>query len=131
MIPRIDCQIGLTIDGETQEQTFEPHSQLAAEFTYFSNCTLQGEDLEPSGVEGLNDIRTIQALHQSIQQNKPAALDQMDHPRHPSPELITVQPPNPETPKPVHAASPGDSETARAGLISLLFTQQAYASLQF
>ncbi|MBE9107996.1 hypothetical protein IQ273_00970 [Nodosilinea sp. LEGE 07298] len=99
----------MAIDGETQEQTFEPHSQLAAEFTYFSNCILQGEDLKPSGVEGLNDIRIIQALHQSVQQIKPIALDQMDHSRHPGPELITVQPPSPKTPKPVHAASPGDS----------------------
>lgn len=99
----------LTVDGETQEQTFEPHGQLAAEFTYFSNCILQDEDLEPSGIEGLNDIRIIQALHQSIQEGKPIALDPMDHARHPNPELITVRPPNPETPKPVHAASPGDS----------------------
>lgn len=99
----------LTVDGETQEQSFEPHSQLAAEFTYFSNCILQDEDLEPSGVEGLNDIRIIQALHQSIQEGKPIALDQMDHARHPNPELITVRPPNPEKPKPIHAASPGDS----------------------
>ncbi|PSN11477.1 gfo/Idh/MocA family oxidoreductase [filamentous cyanobacterium CCT1] len=99
----------LTVNGETQTQTFEPHSQLAAEFTYFSNCILQDEGLEPSGVEGLNDIRIIEALHQSIQEGKPVALDQMAHAQHPNPELITVRPPNSETPEPVHAASPGDS----------------------
>ncbi|WP_052049651.1 Gfo/Idh/MocA family protein [Leptolyngbya sp. KIOST-1] len=99
----------LTIDGETREQSFEPHGQLAAEFAYFSNCILQNEDLEPSGVEGLNDIRIIQALHQSIEARQPVPLETMDHPPHPNPDLITVRSPNADQPKPVHAASPGNS----------------------
>lgn len=99
----------LTINNETSKQTFDPHSQLAAEFTYFSNCILQDKDVEPSGTEGLNDIRIICALHESIRQGKPVILQQMDFTQHPTADLVTVRPTNTEQPKLIHAASPKDS----------------------
>ncbi|MDZ8029035.1 MAG: hypothetical protein RMY36_033405 [Nostoc sp. SerVER01] len=39
----------LTINGETQERTFENRDQLAAEFTYFCDCILENKDPKPSG----------------------------------------------------------------------------------
>jgi predicted dehydrogenase len=56
----------LTIDGKTQEQSFESKDQLAAEFVYFSNCILQDMEPEPSGQEGLLDVHIIQAFHESM-----------------------------------------------------------------
>ncbi|HZG40601.1 MAG TPA: Gfo/Idh/MocA family oxidoreductase [Nodosilinea sp.] len=97
----------LTVNGETEERSFEPHSQLAAEFTYFSDCIQQDQDIEPSGLEGLNDIRIIQALHQSIQEGKPVPLESLHHHRRPTPELAIRRPANSEQPDPIHAASPG------------------------
>jgi predicted dehydrogenase len=56
----------ITIDGKSQEQTFTPQDQLAAEFVYFSQCILQNVEPEPSGQEGLIDVKIINALHQSM-----------------------------------------------------------------
>ncbi|MBW4462528.1 MAG: Gfo/Idh/MocA family oxidoreductase [Nodosilinea sp. WJT8-NPBG4] len=99
----------LTINNESSQQIFDPHSQLAAEFTYFSNCIMQNKDPEPSGIEGLNDIRIIHALHGSIRQGKPVVLDQMDFVPHPTADLITVRPTNADHADLIHAASPEDS----------------------
>ncbi|WOD40257.1 Gfo/Idh/MocA family oxidoreductase [Nodosilinea sp. E11] len=99
----------LTIDGETETRTFASHSQLAGEFDYFADSILQDTDLEPSGLEGLNDIRIIEALHQSIQTGKPVAISPLDHHQRPTPAIATVRPENPTQPDPVHAASPGGS----------------------
>jgi len=96
----------LTIDGETEERAFEPHSQLAAEFTYFSDCILHDKDLEPSGLEGLNDVRIIRALYQSIEQGKPIQLKNLVHHQRPTSEQTIQHPPNPEKPDPIHASSP-------------------------
>ncbi|MCD8486673.1 MAG: Gfo/Idh/MocA family oxidoreductase [Desertifilum sp.] len=100
----------LTIDGETQEQSFPPHSQLAAEFTYFSDCILNNTDPEPSGLEGLNDVRIIRALSQSIEQGQPIPLEPLDYHQRPTKDNAIQRPANPERPDLVNAASPGGSK---------------------
>lgn len=97
----------LTVDGETQERSFEQHSQIAAEFTYFSDCILQDKDPEPSGIEGLNDVRIIRALYQSIEEGRPVELPKMEKRERPTKAQTIEHPPNPERPDPVHASSPG------------------------
>ncbi|MDQ6733032.1 MAG: Gfo/Idh/MocA family oxidoreductase, partial [Nitrospirota bacterium] len=47
----------VTIDGKTRERSFPMRDQFAPELLYFSECILTGQDPEPSGEEGLNDIR--------------------------------------------------------------------------
>lgn len=96
----------LTINGETQERTFSPHSQLAAEFTYFSNCILQNTDPEPSGLEGWNDVHIIRALYQSIEQGQPVKIKQLDHHQRPDRRQEIQRPPAPEKPDLIRAASP-------------------------
>ncbi|MDI9638025.1 Gfo/Idh/MocA family oxidoreductase [Geitlerinema splendidum] len=100
----------LTIDGETQEQSFPPHSQLAAEFTYFSDCILNNTDPEPSGMEGLNDVRIIRALYQSIEQGQPVPLEPLDYHQRPTKDNAIQRPANPERPDLVNVASPGGSK---------------------
>uniref|UniRef100_A0ACD5GXP7 Gfo/Idh/MocA family oxidoreductase n=1 Tax=Desertifilum tharense IPPAS B-1220 TaxID=1781255 RepID=A0ACD5GXP7_9CYAN len=100
----------LTIDGETQEQSFPPHSQLAAEFIYFSDCILNNTDPEPSGMEGLNDVRIIRALYQSIEQGQPVPLEPLDYHQRPTKDNAIQRPANPERPDLVNAASPGGSK---------------------
>lgn len=97
----------LTINGETQERSFSPHSQLAAEFTYFSNCILQNKNPEPSGMEGLNDIRIIQALSRSIELSQPVKIEPLDYHPRPTTDQAIKRPPNSEQPDLIHAASPG------------------------
>lgn len=97
----------LTINGETQERTFPPHSQLAAEFTYFSDCIQNNKDPEPSGMEGLNDVRIIRAMYRSIELGQPVKIEQLDYHQRPTDEQAIQRPPNPEKPDLIHAASPG------------------------
>ncbi|MBX9259018.1 Gfo/Idh/MocA family oxidoreductase [Desmonostoc muscorum CCALA 125] len=102
----------LTINGETQERNFEPHDQLAAEFTYFSDCILEDKDPEPSGIEGLIDVSIIQALYESIKIGQPVKIQTRDacggklrHQRPTSSQTIK-RPPVKENPDLVHAATP-------------------------
>ncbi|HEY9655749.1 MAG TPA: Gfo/Idh/MocA family oxidoreductase [Crinalium sp.] len=97
----------LTSNGETQERSFPPHSQLAAEFTYFSDCILQNKDPEPSGREGLNDVRIIRALDHSIQVGTFVRLNNRDRDQHPTADQTIQRPPVEEKPDLVRAASPG------------------------
>lgn len=48
--------------GREQKQNLSKQDQFAAELLYFSDCVLQNREPEPSGWEGLADIRVIQAL---------------------------------------------------------------------
>ncbi|MBW4616974.1 MAG: Gfo/Idh/MocA family oxidoreductase [Desmonostoc vinosum HA7617-LM4] len=97
----------LTINGETQERAFDAHDQLAAEFTYFSDCILQDKDPEPSGMEGLNDVRIIQALYQSIEKSQPVKIQTLDRHQRPTSAQAIEHPPVEEKPDLVNAASPG------------------------
>ncbi|MEP0914653.1 Gfo/Idh/MocA family oxidoreductase [Leptolyngbya sp. GB1-A1] len=98
----------LTINGETQERSFPDHSQLAAEFTYFSNCILQDSQPEPSGQEGLNDVRIIRSLYQSIKTGQPVKIARLDEHQRPTVDQAIASPPNPEQPDLVNAATPSD-----------------------
>ncbi|MEH2227581.1 Gfo/Idh/MocA family oxidoreductase [Nostoc sp.] len=96
----------LTINGETQERTFEGHDQLAAEFTYFSDCILQDKDPEPSGTEGLIDVSIIQALYQSIETGQPVQIQTRNRHQRPTSDQTIEHPPNDEKPDLIHAAAP-------------------------
>jgi predicted dehydrogenase len=96
----------LTIDGETQEQTFAGRDQLAAEFVYFADCILQNKDPEPSGQEGLIDVRIIRALYDSIETGKPITVENFDRRQRPSAQQSIKRPPQSESPDLVHAAPP-------------------------
>ncbi|MBD2295697.1 Gfo/Idh/MocA family oxidoreductase [Anabaena sphaerica FACHB-251] len=96
----------LTINGETQERTFESHDQLAAEFTYFSDCILQNKDPEPSGIEGLNDVGIIQALYQSIETGQPVKVQTLKRDQRPTSAQTIELPATEEKPELIHATSP-------------------------
>jgi glucose-fructose oxidoreductase len=67
----------LTVDGKTTKQTFAKRDQFAPELIYFSRCILEGREPEPSGEEGLIDVRIIEALYESAARGTPVALSPM------------------------------------------------------
>ncbi|NJL84203.1 MAG: Gfo/Idh/MocA family oxidoreductase [Chloroflexaceae bacterium] len=89
----------LTTDGKTQERTLGPSNQLAAEFTYFSDCILENKDPEPSGWEGLIDVRIIRALYEAIEQGQPVELSPPEKGQRPEPAQTIQRPPSPRTPR--------------------------------
>jgi predicted dehydrogenase len=49
---------------------FGKRDQFAAELQYFSQCILDDRMPEPSGAEGLADVRIIEAMHRSIKSGR-------------------------------------------------------------
>jgi predicted dehydrogenase len=98
----------LTIDGEPpQERSFEPHDQLAAVFTYFSDCVLRDKEPEPSGTEGLIDIKIIRALKESIETGRFVSLAGIESPpQRPTAAQTIERPPLQQQPQLVNAADP-------------------------
>ncbi len=64
----------VTIDGRTRERTFPKRDQFAPELISFSECILTGAAPEPSGWEGLADVRVIRALYRSADTGQPVTL---------------------------------------------------------
>jgi len=76
--------VALTLElcrrGQRETLTFEPTDQFAAEISYFSNCILQDRSPEPSGIEGLQDVRLVEAIYRSARDGRPVTLPRLARP---------------------------------------------------
>src|SRR3954468_2849693 len=68
----------LTVDGRSRERTFPKRDQFAPELIHFSECILTGATPEPSGYEGLADVRVIRAISRSADSGQPVGLEPFD-----------------------------------------------------
>jgi predicted dehydrogenase len=84
---------------------FAKSDQFAPELAHFAECILSDTEPEPSGQEGLADVRVMQAIIQSARASRPVALPPMSRTRRPGTELEARQPPV-SRPRVVHAPSP-------------------------
>ena len=64
----------LTIGGKTTRKAIGKRDQFAPELLYFSDCILKDREQEPSGEEGLQDVRIVEALYKSAKSGKPVAI---------------------------------------------------------
>jgi predicted dehydrogenase len=64
----------LTINGRSDERRFPKRDQFAAEIVAFSRAILENQEIEPSGEEGIADVRIVQALLESARLGKPIDL---------------------------------------------------------
>ena len=64
----------LTVGDKTTSRTFRKRDQFAPELLYFSDCIIKDTEPEPSGAEGLADVRVIEALYRSAAIRKPIKL---------------------------------------------------------
>jgi predicted dehydrogenase len=83
----------LTIDGRTRERTFPKRDQFAPELISFSECILTGAAPEPSGWEGLADVRVIRALYRSSDTGQPVTLEPFSKEDRPGLEQELHRPP--------------------------------------
>jgi predicted dehydrogenase len=72
--------LALTRQGEREVLTFEPTDQFAAEIAYFSSCIMQDRPPEPSGIEGLQDVRLVEAIYRSARDGRPVTLPRLARP---------------------------------------------------
>jgi predicted dehydrogenase len=68
----------VTVNGRTRERSFPKRDQFAPELIHFSECILTGAEPEPSGWEGLADVRVIRALYRSADAGQPVTLEPFD-----------------------------------------------------
>jgi predicted dehydrogenase len=96
----------LTLDGKTKHESFKKRDQFAPELVYFSRCILEDVDPEPSGEEGMCDLRVVDAILGSARSGKPVALARYRRRRRPEPEQ-EIKKPAISKPKTVNAPGPG------------------------
>jgi glucose-fructose oxidoreductase len=58
-----------------RSKRFAKSDQFAPELLYFSDCILNNRDPEPSGYEGLLDVRVIEGMLRSIKSGRWVALN--------------------------------------------------------
>jgi len=67
----------LTVDGKTTRKSIPKRDQFAAELLYFSDCILYDRKPEPSGEEGLQDVRIVEALYRSAKSGRAIRIPRM------------------------------------------------------
>lgn len=103
MDPAYEYAVGLSYTlrvGEGQQKKkFAKSDQFAPELLYFSDCVLEDRDPEPSGEEGLADVRIIEGMLKSIPRGEPVRLEMRQRKQRPSMEQEIRSPPVPREPK--------------------------------
>lgn len=75
----------LLMKGDRKKKfRYKRHDQFAPELLYFSECILKDRQPEPSGLEGLADVRIIRALLHSAAIREPVVINQIPKKRRPS-----------------------------------------------
>lgn len=98
----------ITIGNKTRTRKFPKRDQFAAELVYFSNCILEDKEPEPSGLEGLADVRIVQAIYESAHtgrlvvlpelpaKKRPSLEQEIRRPAHQKPTTVKVKSPSGE-----------------------------------
>ena len=74
----------MKVGERARKKKFAKSDQFAPELLYFSACILKDREPEPSGEEGLADVRVIEGMHRSIRSGRWVALDRTQRKRRPT-----------------------------------------------
>jgi predicted dehydrogenase len=99
----------LTVGEDVEERSFEKRDQFAPQLVYFSECVLNGRDPEPSGDEGLADVRVIRALYESARVGRPVRPARVERERRPGIDQ-EIHRPAVDKPEVVHAEAPSGTK---------------------
>jgi predicted dehydrogenase len=99
----------VTTGGKPRERAFAKSDQFAPELLAFSDCIARGTNPEPSGSEGLADVRIIDALYRSAKKGKPISLGEFEKRARPSMKQEIRRPAHARAPKPVNEKAPNVS----------------------
>lgn len=95
-----------SIGRRSTRKTFRKRDQIAPELDYFAGCINEDREPEPSGWEGLHDVKIIQAILQSAREGRSVRLNledrrqrpglgqELDRPSHRAPPLVEAEPPS-------------------------------------
>ncbi len=102
-----DLKTEITVNDKTVKRTYKKRDQFSPELIYFSDCILNNREPQPSGREGLADVRVIEALIKSATSNRPVEIPPADVRRRPSIQREISRPPLAKPPALVNAVAPG------------------------
>lgn len=109
MDPAYEYAMGLSyrlkVGERTQTRKFAKSDQFAPELLYFSDCVINDKEPEPSGEEGLIDVRIIESLQQSISRRRVVAVQTVQRKRRPTSRQDIRRPAVRREPKLVDASS--------------------------
>jgi glucose-fructose oxidoreductase len=74
----------LTVNGKTTRKRIGKRDQFAPQLLYFSDCILKNRRPEPSGEEGMQDVRIVQALYESAETGKAIRIPSFERSRRPT-----------------------------------------------
>jgi predicted dehydrogenase len=83
----------ITVNEKSRTSTFAKRDQFGAQIDYFARCIQDDRDPEPSGREGMADVRVINALMASLDRGRPLDVRPVVHVRHPRPSQQIDRPP--------------------------------------
>ena len=98
----------LTIGEKKAGKSFAKRDQFAAQLVYFSDCVLKNKEPEPSGLEGLADVRIVEAIYESARskrsvhlpqfqvKRRPSVRQEIHRPAHGKPQIVHSKPPSRE-----------------------------------
>jgi predicted dehydrogenase len=84
----------LTVKGKTTRRRIGKRDQFAPELLYFADCILKNRDPEPSGEDGLQDVRIVQALYESAETGKVVQVPPFTPPKRPTGSQRITRPGN-------------------------------------
>ena len=76
-----------------QQRTYDKRDQFGAELVYFSDCVLNDKKPEPSGEEGLADVRIIRAIYESARSGRAIKIPRLVKRARPSRKQEIARPP--------------------------------------
>lgn len=79
-----DISMEVAVGEKKQHRTYEQRDQFGPELIYFSDCILNDRKPEPSGEEGLADVRIIEAVFKSARNGKAVKIPPLNKRRRPS-----------------------------------------------
>ena len=82
----------LTVNGKKQRRRVGKRDQFAPQLLYFSDCILNDRQPEPSGQEGLQDVRVVEALYKSATTGRSVKIPRLEKTRRPTGRQRIVRP---------------------------------------
>jgi glucose-fructose oxidoreductase len=97
----------LTVNGKTTRHRIGRRDQFAPELLYFSDCILKNRKPEPSGEEGMQDVRIVEALYKSARTGNAVSIPRFNTGKRPDSRQRIVRP-GVKKPKLVKVKSPSE-----------------------
>jgi predicted dehydrogenase len=82
----------LTVNGKMTRKRIGKRDQFAPEVLYFSDCILKNREPEPSGEEGMQDVRIVEALYESAETGKAVGLPPFERTQRPTGRQRIIRP---------------------------------------